>query len=215
VRLYSATDTDPQLQPVKGMPVMHGAPGAPEIAGAASIAVSGDRVAVIVGDQSFFSSPNGKRWVPRTDPCLAQVQHSSLRTALVTTTDTLGVAVACGYGVEAKSETKRIYISADSGKGWQPMANEPTSFGLLQTFAAGSTSDLVIGTTWGGAEITHNGGQSWSASAPSGVRLSFVGFIDISHIVGVADWLSTNTGAFANTTDAGDHWAVTTFKAAS
>jgi photosystem II stability/assembly factor-like uncharacterized protein len=191
---------------------MRGAPGVPEIAGAGSIAVSGDRVDVIVGSSSFYSSPTGKRWVARQNPCRSQVDGSSLHTALVTTTDTLGVAVACGYGVRAKTQTKQLYSSPNSGAHWQPLPDQPTSFGLLQTFSAGSPSDLVIGTTYGGAAITHDGGQHWAATVPpGGALLSFVGFIDVNHIVAVADRASSNAGAFANSTDAGRGWTLTSF----
>jgi hypothetical protein len=216
VRLYSATAIDPQLKLVKAVPVMRSMPGAPEVAGGASIAVSGDRVDVIAGSSSFYSSSNGKRWVSRRNPCQAQVNGAPVHTALVTSTDTLGVAVACGYDVQAKSETKQLYISPDSGGRWQALPTQPTSFGLLQTFSAGSVSDLVIGTTWGGAAITHDGGRSWAATtAPGGALLSFVGFIDVSHIVGVADRASSGAGAFANSTDAGHNWTLTRFAPAS
>lgn len=213
VRLYSATAINPQLKPVKGLEVMHGAPGTPEVAGGASIAVSGDRVDVIVGSSSFYSSPNGKRWVPRTDPCPAQVNRAPVHTTLVTTTDTLGVAVACGYDVRPTTEAKRLYLSRDSGARWQALPSDPTSLGLLQTFSAGSASDLLIGTTYGGATITHDGGQHWAVTTPpDGAKLSFVGFIDINHIVAVADRASANAGSFANSTDAGRTWTVTSFK---
>lgn len=212
VRLYSATAIDPQLRLVKGVPVMHGAPGTPEVAGGASIAVSGNRVDVIVGGSSFYTSPNGKRWSQHTNPCPAQVHGAPVHTTLVTTTDTLGVAVACGYNVQPTSETKQIYLSPNSGGHWQALPSQPTSSGLLQTFSAGSVSDLIIGTTYGGAAITHDGGQSWATTTPAGgSRLSFIGFINIDHIVAVADRASSNTGSFANSTDAGRSWTVTPF----
>lgn len=212
VRLYAATAERPELRRVGGVPVMRGLPGTPEVAGAASIAVSGDHVDVIVGSSSFYSSPNGRRWVSRSNPCPSVA--GAPRTTLATSTDSLGVAVACGYDVHGRAEAKQLYVSADSGHKWHPLASQPAARGLLQTLSAGSPDDLLIGTSWGGAQVTHNGGRSWAGVAPSGARLSFVGFIDINHVVAVTDPAGAATGSFATSYDSGRTWTLTHFPAA-
>jgi hypothetical protein len=183
---------------------------APEVAGAASIAVSGTRVDVLAGSAGFWTSPDGKHWKQQRDPCPSQAAGTAVKSALVTTTDTLGVAVACGYHVSGSNETKRLYISPDSGAHWQAVSSQPAPLGYLQTLSAGSPSDLIVGTSRGGAQLSHDGGSSWTATPPGGVQLSFVGFIWLSHVVAVADPLS-RMGSFASSTDAGRHWTFTNF----
>jgi photosystem II stability/assembly factor-like uncharacterized protein len=188
---------------------MHGLGGAPEVAGAASIAVSGNHVDVIVGHSAFWSSPDGKRWTQRRDPCPAGA--GGVRSALVTSTDTLGVVVACGYNVSGSNQSKRLFASSDSGTHWQSLATEPAPQGYLQTLSAGSPSDIIVGTSRGGAQMTHDSGAHWSATPPgAATKLSFVGFIYLTHIVAVADPLSS-VGSFATSTDAGRHWTFKTF----
>jgi photosystem II stability/assembly factor-like uncharacterized protein len=211
VRLYSATAADPALRRVRQVPVMRSHGGAPEVAGAASIAVSGTRVDVIAGSAGFWTSPDGRHWKQQHDPCPSRLAGTPVKSALVTTTDTLGVAVACGYHVSGSDETKRLYTSRNSGASWQAVRSQPAALGYLQTLSAGSTSDIIVGTSRGGAQLSHDGGASWAASPPGGVQLSFVGFIWLSHIVAVADPLS-RVGSFATSTDAGRHWSFTNFR---
>jgi photosystem II stability/assembly factor-like uncharacterized protein len=190
---------------------MHGTSGAPEVASAASIAVSGDHVDVIVGSSAFWSTTNGRVWKQRTDPCPAKVSGGPVQSALVSSTTLAGVVVACGYDVNGNNETKRLYASADSGAGWTPIPNAPSDVGYLQTLSAGGGADIIVGTSRGGAQVSHDGGHTWAADTPQGVRLSFVGFIDASHIVAVADRAVSATGAFATSHDGGHSWDLTSF----
>lgn len=211
VQLYSATAADPMLHRVGQVPVMHGTSGAPEVASAASIAVSGDHVDVIVGSAAFWSTTNGRVWKRRADPCPTQVDSGPVRSALVSSTTSAGVVVACGYNVNGNNETKRLYESGDSGAHWKAVPGVPSDTGYLQTLSAGGGSDIIIGTSRGGAQVSHDGGRSWAADMPNGVRLSFVGFIDPSHIVAVADRADSAIGAFATSHDGGGSWSLTSF----
>jgi photosystem II stability/assembly factor-like uncharacterized protein len=211
VRLYTATAAHPRLRRVGRVGVMHGNGGAPEVAGAASIALSGNRVDVIVGRSSFYSSPNGRAWKQRTNPCHARVDSGTVQSTLVSSSSATGVVVACGYNVDQSAETKRVFESANSGARWVPVPTDPHPAGTLQTLTAGSPSDILIGTSRGGTQVTHDNGRIWSTIRPNGVELSFVGFIATNHIVAVADRADSETGSFATSYDAGSKWTITSF----
>jgi photosystem II stability/assembly factor-like uncharacterized protein len=191
---------------------MHGHGGVSEVAGAASIALSGNRVDVIVGRSSFYASPNGRVWKQRANPCHARVHSATVQSTLVSSSSATGVVVACGYNVNQSAETKRVFESANSGTHWAPVLSEPSSTGTLQTLTAGSPSDILIGTSRGGTQVTHNHGGVWSTIQPNGVELSFVGFIDTNHIVAVADPAVSSVGSFATSYDAGSKWTLTSFR---
>lgn len=211
VRLYSATASNPTLKRVPQVPVMHGRGTTPEVAGAASVALSENRVDVIVGGSSFYASPDGRRWQPRANPCRNGGVAAPVESALVSSSSAAGVVVACGYRVSGSGQTKRVFESANSGTHWTAVASNPHQLGTLQTLTAGSPSDILIGTSRGGIQVSHNDGLGWSTIRPGGVELSFVGFIATNHIVAVADRAASDTGSFATSYDGGKHWQVTRF----
>jgi hypothetical protein len=215
VRLYGATTTDPLLRRVPGVPVMHGAPGTATFSGAASLAVSLtpvgqqyiERVAVIAGDHDLWLSPNGHKWVRGSNPC-----GRGVRSALITISGAADVVAACGSRLRQSRERKQTFVSSNGGKRWKPTKGSPAPAGYLQTMAAGTTLSTIVGTSRGGAYLTHNAGKTWTAVHAQRQKLSFVGYIDTLHIVGVVG-RDSGVGGFAASTDGGKTWAVHEFAA--
>lgn len=205
VRLYSATLGDPALRRVPGVAPMSGPPGVD------SIAVNDRSVDVIVGSSTFLTSPGGVRWNAGKDPCQPQAGLGNVESTLLTTLNLGVVITGCGYNENAGAEDKRIFVTANAGKRWTPTTSNPLTSGYLENLAAGTTQDLIIGTTGGGAQITHDGGKTWQPLTANGAALGFVGFIDIHHIVAAAAPAESTVGAFANSTDTGKSWAVMPF----
>jgi photosystem II stability/assembly factor-like uncharacterized protein len=205
VKLYSATTENPALQAVTATGTMHG------VAGADSIAVNKASVAVIVGGSAFWTSPDGVRWHQGVDPCGTPVDGGNAQSALLTTLNLGDDITACGYNMSGGAEDKRVFATSDNGRHWTPTAAEPAATGYLETLAAGTSSDLVIGTSRGGAQVTRNGGASWQSGGPAGTALGFVGFIDPRRVVAVTDRADAGEGAFATSYNAGKTWQVTRF----
>lgn len=203
VTLYSATVADPTLRPVGAVPTMHGVPGAD------SIAVNAHSVDVIVGNTAFWNSPDGVRWAAATNPCADQAGAGSVESTQLTTLDLGSVIAACGYDQNAGTEQKRVFATTDSGQHWSSAMSDPGASGYLQTFAAGTPSDLILGTSQGGAQITHDGGGTWHPVSANGVALGFVGFIDPGRIVATGS--DGSAGAFATSDTAGRTWQVYSF----
>jgi photosystem II stability/assembly factor-like uncharacterized protein len=173
--------------------------------------VSGSHVDVIVGSSSFWSTPDGRTWTQRKNPCPTRIHRSGVQSALVSSTTAVGVVVACGYHVVGNNETKVLFASSDAGAQWARVPGAPSDVGYLQTLSAGGGRDIILGTSRGGAQVSHDGGATWAADNAQGVPLSFVGFIDAVHIVAVADRAVSATGAFATSHDGGKSWELTTF----
>ncbi len=204
VELYSATTADPTLRRVTSVTL------APSTPGADSIAINGGlgtevSVSVIAGKSSFWFSPNGATWKRRTDPCPVDPQS-----AVLSTLDLHTVLAACGWGVGGSSEHKQTFVSTNSGQSWTATGPARSTLGTLQTFAAGTSNDLIVGTTRG-AQLTTDGGTNWLPAKANGITLGFVGFISLHHIVAISDRADLTTGAFATSTDSGQHWQVYKF----
>jgi photosystem II stability/assembly factor-like uncharacterized protein len=206
VKLYSATTADPTLRPVTAVRAMQ------DVAGADSIAVNKNSIAVIAGGYAFWASPDGVHWHQGDDPCSASVNGGNAQSALLTTLNLGNVVAACGYNPSGGSEDKRVFVTTDNGRHWTPTATDPATTGYLETLAAGTSAELIIGTSRGGAQVTHNGGASWRPGGPAGTALGFVGFIDPGHIVAVTDRAGAAKGAFATSYNAGKTWQITTFQ---
>ena len=204
VRLYSATTADPTLRRVTSVALAKSTPGADSIAinGGLGTAVS---VSVIAGKSSFWFSPNGVTWKQRTDPC--QIDPQS---AVLSTLDLHTVLAACGWGVGGSSEHKQTFVSTNSGRSWTPTSQAPGTLGTMQTFAAGTSNDLIVGTTHG-AQLSTDGGSSWRPANAPGITLGFVGFISLHHIVAISARADSATGAFATSTNSGRNWQVHEF----
>jgi len=215
VSLYTATTSDPTLRRVRGVPTMTALPGIPSEAGEASLAVSGEpngvaRVVVIVGERDFWISPNGTKWVRGHNPCPV----TGLRSTLVAISGERDVIAACGYTARQSGQSKRIFTSVNSGHKWKATKADPARAGFLETLTAGTATSAMLGTSRGGAQLTADGGKSWSTvTNADGFKLSFVGYIDTAHIVAAANRDSSKGAAFATSTDGGDTWTVTRFPA--
>ena len=112
--------------------------------------------------------------------------------------------------VSGSGETKRLYASPDSGATWNALKSPP-DLGYLQTITGGAGEDIIVGTSRGGAQLSHDGGQTWAAVRPQNVDLSFVGYIDAFHVVAIADRADSVIGAFATSYDGGRNWTLTGF----
>jgi photosystem II stability/assembly factor-like uncharacterized protein len=203
VNLYSATVENPTLRLVSGIGQMHGVPGAD------AIAINDHSVDVIVGNSVFWTSPDGVTWHTAKNPCTDQPTAGSVESTLLATLNLGTVVAACGYDEHAGTEVKRILLTTDNGKHWTVTVTDPSTAGYLKTLAAGTRSDLILGTSAGGAQITHDGGATWRAATANGVRLGFVGFIDPGHIVGISG--AGTTAAFATSETSGHNWLVSPF----
>jgi photosystem II stability/assembly factor-like uncharacterized protein len=213
VSLYSASVSEPALQPVTAVSNIADIAGADSLALNRNTSTQEISVDVIAGSAAFFTSPDGVTWHQHTSPCPATVGGGHVQNALVSTLNLGTVAAACGYNVGAGSEDKQVYLSTNNGKTWTITAANPSPSGYLQTFAAGTKRNMIIGTARGGAQVTHDGGATWQADVPPGnLQLSFVGFIDIKRIVGVVDrGDATSLGAFALSNNSGRSWTVHQF----
>jgi photosystem II stability/assembly factor-like uncharacterized protein len=211
VSLYSASVTDPTLRQVPGVGVMQSVPGADSVAvNDGGTVGSPPSVAVIAGSSSFYYSPNGTTFYPRQNPCVSNAQLGNPQSALLTTLNLRGVVAACGYNIGGGGEDKRVFITTSAGRSWTQTTN-PSAAGTLQTLAAGTGTDFILGTTRG-AQITHNGGSTWIADPANGNALSFVGFISLAHVVALTDRsASTGAGGFAWSTNTGKTWTVHNF----
>jgi hypothetical protein len=205
VELFTAKAGSATLQQVTAVGSMTSAPGAD------SIAVNHNEVDVIAGSSAFWTTNrNGANWRQGVDPCSAT--SGPVQSALLTTLNLPGIFAACGYDGSGGVETKQTFLSVNAGKRWTPTGTSPAAGGYLQTFAAGDESHIIVGNSRGGAEVTTNGGKTWTANGPTGgIQLSFVGFINPSTIVGVGQTADGSAGAFATSFDSGQDWTVTNF----
>jgi hypothetical protein len=212
VRLYSASTNDPTLRLVKSVPPMT------SIAGADSIAVNYEPTTkvvsadVIVGSSSFYTSPDGKNWHPEQNPCQQAYGGAGVQNAVLSTLDVGDVVAACGYNVSGGAEDKRIYTTTSSGKQWTAVTGTPSASGYLDTMSAGTSSDIIIGSTRCCSQVSRDGGSNWGTDNATGnISLSFVGFISPTRIVALADREENTVGAFASSNDAGKNWTVYPF----
>jgi hypothetical protein len=211
VRLYSATTGDPTLRLVPGVSAMQSVPGADSIALSGNTVNANVSVNVIVGGSTFLTSPNGKRFHTRIDPCgINPPTGASAQNALLSTLDVGTVVAVCGYNVGGSGETKQAYISNNSGKVWTATAQAPSEPGSIETLGAGTGKAFILGTTHG-AQITLNSGKTWLPAEADGIPLGFVGFIDLHHIVAISDRADSTVGAFATSRNSGHTWVVTQF----
>ncbi|HEX3823787.1 MAG TPA: hypothetical protein VHV79_04915 [Mycobacteriales bacterium] len=204
VALYTAAPASSDLQAVTKVAAMSSQPGAD------SIAVNQNQVYVVAGDAAFWTSRNGTDWQEQPSPCPASAgapQH-----VLLTTLNRPGIYAVCSYRTSGGGESQQTYLSVNTGKTWTQTAASPAAGGAPQTFAAGSENDIIVGTSRGGAQVTHNGGKTWlSDQPPGGVQLGFVGFIKTQTVVGVGTSASGTAGVFATSLDSGRKWTVTNF----
>ena len=215
VRLYGASVAAPKLRRVGAVPAMTGRRGGTDGAtGAAAIALSGRSVSVLVGDDAFWTSPNAKRWTRGHNPCPKTLGGRPVVPAstLLAAGSSSSLVAACGYGARNGVQTKLVYESSSAGKRWSPASRPPTG-GYLETITAGSRT-IIIGNSRGGAVLTRNNGHTWQPDPANHVDLSFVGFIDTSHVVAVADRADEEVGAFASSTDGARQWSVVPFPCA-
>jgi photosystem II stability/assembly factor-like uncharacterized protein len=212
VSLYSATTADPRLRRVADVPPMRGPAGTATTAGTDSLAVSDYSVVVIVGSAGFWHSPHGTSWSQGVDPCQdGPGKDNPVQSAVVSISDAGNVVAGCGYRFAANNrEGKQIYASHNSGRSWHRTATQPSSAGWLQTLASGTPTSTILGTTRGGAQITHDAGARWTPVTADGLKLSFVGYISGSQIVALAD-RDSEQGAFAASTNSGETWTVFRF----
>jgi photosystem II stability/assembly factor-like uncharacterized protein len=211
VRLYSATTADPTLQLVHAIGAQRAVQGGAAIPGTASIAVDGNSVDVLIGSSGFWSTPDGTNWTQLVDPCQSGPKGSNVQTSLVSASTDTALIAACGYNISTGAEDKLVHVSFNAGATWTLTKAQPADAGYLQTLAAGTQTDAILGTSRGGAQVTYDGGATWTSDQPSGIDLSFVGFISDHHIVALADRSDETQGAFASSRDAGRHWVVTRF----
>jgi photosystem II stability/assembly factor-like uncharacterized protein len=210
VRLYSATVSNPSLTRVRRVPKMRSLAGADSIAlnYTTAGAVSVD---VLVGSSAFYTSVDGRHWKRSNDPCPTEVHGGTVQTALLSTLNLGEIVAACGYNISAGTEDKRVMTTTSSGMHWQRTATNPSVGGYLETLSAGTGSSMMIGSSRYGAQVTHDGGQTWKTDDASGTELSFVGFISLTHVVALADRSDEEQGAFATSNDSGRDWSVTPF----
>jgi photosystem II stability/assembly factor-like uncharacterized protein len=206
-RLYTATSSDPTLQPVNGVSPVSATTGTAQIAGGDSIALDNSTVDVLAGDSAFYSSPDeGVTWAKHASPC-----RTKPLSGLVTAPSTNSVIAVCGYNAAAGSESKQVYTSTNAGKTWTPTKNPPNSNGYVQTLTAGPTGTFIIGQARGGAQASFDGGKTWQPDLANGRELSFVGFIQPTVVIGLADRADESQGAFATSGNSGRSWSVTPF----
>jgi photosystem II stability/assembly factor-like uncharacterized protein len=203
LHLFTAVDTAPAtFTAVATVPPLTGIKNA-SAENPGTIAVNGASVYVMAGRELWFS-PDGVNWQRMTMPCPAADRF--LDTISAWSPD--GVAAVCGGQPSAGYESKTAYESTDHGQIWTQLG-APSPYGYPAALSAGTANNILLGTSQGG-DLTSDSGQTWAPARTHGVRLSFVGFISPTHVVGLPD-PDEMPGAFVSSWDAGRSWTSTTF----
>jgi len=151
----------------------------PQSASPTVLDVRGSAVYLLLASQNYFiGARDGLHFVKFGEPCPSSHTGPGYGPADLAVSSAMDLAILCGGGVAAGSESKKAYVSTDDGRTFHQIATPPFS-GDVGELAAASPTTLLMTAQSGASFVYRTSGTDSRWTTPLEIGDGGMGFYDL------------------------------------